>query len=217
MPHRVVDFLRASTNSLENQVSKFNKSTSDAPRRRYSPNRVAKGSKSSVRAPTTLITQGDLDGTPAPPYATRPKMADSRASSLSADSRKEHGHHHHHHRISFPSIHFGRSSKDGHPASPATLDWQLESPPLVMYGDAEASSGALLSGQIFLNIKEEGLEVDSLDASLSIRVTQKKPFANHCVECASQRTELKKWDLLPHPLTMGKGKLDNILSPPPPP
>lgn len=208
MPHRVVDFIRASTNSLENQVSKLNKSTSEAPRRRYSPNRVAKSSKTSVRTSTTLITQADLDDAPAPPYATRPKMADSRASSISSDSRKEHGHHHHHHhRISFPSIHFGRSSKDGHPAAPATLDWQLESPPLVMYGDAETSSGALLSGQLFLNIKEEGLEVESLDASLSIRVTQKKPFANHCVECATQRTELKRWDLLPHLLAMAKGRL----------
>ena len=196
-------------------MSKFNKSTSDAPRRRYSPNRVAKGSKTSVRTSTTLITHSELDDAPAPPYATRPKMADSRASSLSSDSRKEHGHHHHHHRISFPSIHFGRSSKDGHPASAATLDWQLESPPLVMYGDAETSSGALLSGQLFLNVKEEGLEVESLYASLSIRVTQKKPFANHCVECAGQRTELKRWELLPHVLAMAKGKL-GIPAPPPP-
>jgi hypothetical protein len=128
---------------------------------------------------------------------------DSRASSVSSDSHKDHGHHHH--KLSFPSIHFGR--KEAHASSPATLDWQLESPPLVMYGDAETSSGALLSGQLFLNIKEEGLEVESLNATLDIRVTQKKPFAHHCAECSNQQTELKRWEFLQQPLAMTQGRL----------
>jgi hypothetical protein len=90
-----------------------------------------------------------------------------------------------------------------------------------MYGDPETSSGALLSGQLFLNIKEEGLEIDSLYATLSIHVTQKKPFANHCAECTNQHTELKRWDLLQHPLAMAKGRLAHLLilcsaHPPPP-
>ena len=130
-------------------------------------------------------------------------MTDSRASSLS-DSHKDHGHHHH--KISFPSIHFGRMSKEAHGSSLATLDWQLESPPLVMYGDAETSSGALLSGQLFLNVKEEGLEVDSLNATLNIRVTQKKPFTHHCAECSNQHTELKRWEFLQNPLAMTQGR-----------
>ncbi|KAK4149132.1 hypothetical protein C8A00DRAFT_47189 [Chaetomidium leptoderma] len=203
MPHRVVDFFRSSTHSLENQASILAKnSTSATPRRRYSPNRVAKGSRSSGRASSRLVSEDDSDDA-APPYSPRIKMADSRASSFSSDS-KEHGHHHH--RISFPGMHFGRSSKETHNSPPATLDWKLESPPLVMYGDAETSSGTLLSGQLFLSIKDEGLEIESLDATLSIRVTQKKPFSNHCVECANQHTELKKWELLQHPLAMAKGE-----------
>jgi hypothetical protein len=75
-----------------------------------------------------------------------------------------------------------------------------------MYGDPESSTGALLSGQLFLNIKEESLEIESLNATLSIHVTQKKPFVHHCADCASQSTELKKWVFLPHPLVMKKGK-----------
>lgn len=105
-------------------------------------------------------------------------------------------------------MHFGRSSKDTQLSAPASLDWKLESPPLVMYGDPATSSGALLSGQLFLNIKEDGLEIESLDATLSIHVTQKKPFANHCAECTNQHTELKRWELLQHPLAMAKGKPD---------
>jgi hypothetical protein len=108
-------------------------------------------------------------------------------------------------------MHFGRSSKETPSSSPATLDWKLESPPLVMYGDPQTSSGALLSGQLFLNIKEEGLEIESLGATLSIRVAQKRPFANHCVDCTNQHTELKRWDFVQHPLVMAKGML-----PPPP-
>ncbi|EAQ88878.1 hypothetical protein CHGG_05497 [Chaetomium globosum CBS 148.51] len=133
-------------------------------------------------------------------------MADSRASSFSSSSHKEREDHHQHHRISFPSMHFGRSSKEAPGSSPAALHWKLESPPLVMYGDHQTSSGALLSGQLFLNVKEEDLEVASLDATLSIRVTQKRPFANHCIDCTTQRTELKRWELLQHPLVMAKGE-----------
>ena len=143
-----------------------------------------------------------------PPYSPRVKMADSRASSFSSGSRKEREEHHQHHRISFPGMHFGRSSKETPSSSPATLHWKLESPPLVMYGDHQTSSGALLSGQLFLNVKEEDLEVASLDATLSIRVTQKRPFANHCMDCTTQRTELKRWELLQHPLVMAKGTSD---------
>ncbi|KAL2020803.1 hypothetical protein VTK56DRAFT_7896 [Thermocarpiscus australiensis] len=203
MPHRVVDFFRSSTHSLENQVSILaKKSALGAPRRRDSPNRAGKGSRSSERrASCDLITEDELDEVHGPPDAQQVKMGDSRASSIS-DSHKEHGHH----RLSFPNIHFGRSSKDTPSPLPATLDWELESPPIVMYGDPESSSGALLSGQLFLDVKEEGLEVESLNATLNIHVTQKKPFAHHCAECSNQYTELKRWCLLPHPLAMTRGE-----------
>jgi len=74
-----------------------------------------------------------------------------------------------------------------------------------MYGDAENSTGALVSGQLFLDIKEDEVEVESLNATLGIHLTQKRPFANHCQECAHQHTELKKWCLLPQPLVLVRG------------
>ncbi|KAK3301664.1 uncharacterized protein B0T15DRAFT_320628 [Chaetomium strumarium] len=206
MPHRVVDFIRSSTHSIESQVSSLTKKTSPgAPRRRTSPNRTGKVSRSSERASFTLISDNDLDNAAVSPYATSVNMSDSRASSLSSDSHKEAAHHHHH-RISFPGLHIVRLSKDAHTSLPASLDWQLESPPIVMYGDPERSSGALVSGQLFLNIREDGLEIDSFHATLSIHVTQKKPFATHCNECTHQYTELKRWEFLQNPLLMSKGE-----------
>lgn len=210
MPHRVVDFFRASTHTFENQVSGLAKKTHSSNRRRDSPNGRGTRERSELLA-AYVSSEEDTEerDAHAPPYTPRVKMADSRTNSLSSDSHsnshkeKEHGHHH---RISFPGIHFGRSNKESYVHRPATLDWKLESPPIIMYGTPDTSSGALLSGQLFLDIKEEALEIDSLVATLNIRITQKRPFANHCNDCASQCTELKKWCLLEHPLVMTKGK-----------
>ena len=217
MPQRVADFFRSSTHTIEHKVSNLAKnSTSSASRGRPSADRAAKGSRGPGRAPSLNHEAADLDDTPAPPYQQHARMSGSRTSSFSSDSPKEHGQHHHH-RISFPGLHFGRSSKDTHSSSPATLDWGLESPPLVMFGDPESSTGALLSGQLFLNVREDGLEVESLNATLNIHVTQKRPFANHCADCTSQHTELKRWTLLQNPLTMAKGTCSLPSSPPTPP
>ncbi|KAH8902877.1 hypothetical protein BR93DRAFT_886120 [Coniochaeta sp. PMI_546] len=132
-----------------------------------------------------------------------------RAGSYASESEKHKDHHHH--RISFPGIHLGRSSssKEGlfGTSAPATLDWKLESPPIVFYGDAENSSGALVSGQLYLDVrKEEGLELESFDATLNIHVVQKRPYVAHCHECTNQYTELKKWVFLERPLVLAKGK-----------
>ena len=227
MPHRVANFFRASTSSLENQVANLAKKTAaPSSRRRPSPlgdrdtDRHSRGSTASGSSERLAYSSSideadaDIDTTDAhtrshsPRHAPRPKMSESRSSSFTPDSQhkdkdkdKDHGHHH---RLSFP-IHFGRSSKEP-PSSPlCAVDWKLESPPIVLYGDAEHSTGALVSGQLFLLIKEDKVEIDSFDATLSIHVTQKKPFANHCTECAHDVTELKKWTLLPNPLVLTKG------------
>lgn len=213
MPHRVVDFLRSSTHSLGDQVSHFaKKSSTGAPRRKHSPNGTGKGHRGSERSSSTLICEADLDSATAPPYELlAANMSDSRASSVSSDSHKDaghqHHHQHHHHRISFPGLHIGRLSRDASTSLPATLDWKLESPPVVMYGDPDSSSGALVSGQLFLNVREEGLEIESFQATLNVHVTQKRPFTTHCAECANQHTELKRWELIQQPLAMAQGTL----------
>lgn len=130
-------------------------------------------------------------------------MGESRTSSFSSDSHREHGHHH---RGLLDVMHFGRSNKETHTSSLASLRWKLESPPIVLYGDAAHSTGAIVSGQLFLDVKEDNVEIESFDAALSVHVTQKRPYANHCPECATQVTELKKWCLLPNPLILKKGE-----------
>jgi hypothetical protein len=106
------------------------------------------------------------------------------------------------HRLSLP---FGRSSRDTHEHASASLEWTIESPPIIFYGDAETSTGALVSGQLFLDVKEEWIEIDSFEAALNIHVVQKRPFQNHCPECTNQFTELKKWKFLRQPATLPKG------------
>ncbi|KAK3691980.1 hypothetical protein B0T22DRAFT_303 [Podospora appendiculata] len=220
MPHhRVTNFLRLSATSIDNTVSTFKKN------RRRSPSTSARGSARSERVFSyASSTDDDADDSPAPPsysrpqpqpqpqsqppghnHPRRPRMAEPRPEIASSESPPP-PHPKEHHRLSFPSMHFGRSSKDGHANSSASLTWKLESPPIVLYGDAESSTGALVSGQLFLNVKDETLEFEAVNATLNIRVTQKKPFVTHCQECANQYTELKKWCLLPQPMALKRGE-----------
>lgn len=111
---------------------------------------------------------------------------------------------HHHHRISFPGLHLpGSKSPKDQPQHPhASLDWRIESPPAMMHGDTESSTGALVSGQMVLKVKDIPLEVESFTASLHIHVTQKKPFQGHCSDCTNQKTEIKSWTFLNEPTTL---------------
>ncbi|KAH8879939.1 hypothetical protein GQ53DRAFT_596023, partial [Thozetella sp. PMI_491] len=203
MPHKVADFFRQSTTSLENQVLNLKKTAANATRRRDSPQRqgLARNSRSSERV-FSYASSIDED-TEEPQRLSRPRMTtESRQNSSSSDREPKE----HHHRLSFP--HFGRGSKENHSHhanAPASLDWKLESPPIVLYGNAEESSGALVSGQLLLNIKE-GMDIDSFNACLNIHVTQKRPFTQHCYDCTNQFTELKKWDFLKQPLFLAKGQ-----------
>jgi hypothetical protein len=106
-----------------------------------------------------------------------------------------------HHRISLP---FGKSSKDQ--VSAVSIDWSIESPPVVFHGNAEDSTGALITGQMFLDVKEEAVEIGSFSASLKLHVFQKRPFQSHCTDCQNQYTELQAWQLLAHPTTLRKGR-----------
>ncbi|KAL1878585.1 hypothetical protein VTK73DRAFT_7763 [Phialemonium thermophilum] len=204
MPHLVTSFFKTSTNTLENQVSSLKKKTvANSGRRRVSPARFERASRSSERVWSYASSTEDVtDASHAPPYAARMAEASPHSGSGS-ESHKDH----HHHRISFPSLHLGRSIKESSSSSAVTLDWKLESPPIVFYGDAENSSGALVSGQLFLNInREEGLEFDSFDATLTLHVLHKKPYTVHCHECSNQVTQLKKWVFLDRPLILAKGQ-----------
>ncbi|KID64999.1 arrestin (or S-antigen), partial [Metarhizium hybridum] len=116
------------------------------------------------------------------------------------------------------SLHFGRSSRhdgaagsshsasSGGPHAPASMDWSIESPPIVFYGSPEESTGALVSGLMYIDVHADAIEVDSFTASLTMHVTQKKPFQSHCADCQTKVTELKNWQFLAHPTSLRRGR-----------
>ncbi|KAI1075506.1 hypothetical protein F5B20DRAFT_585301 [Whalleya microplaca] len=198
MPHRVVDFFRSSNDSISSIKASVQRRTSPAATPRNSRSRERPTRNSSY---ASSIDEGAAEQTQ-PPLST---VAPAKMSEL-AKEKEKHKDAHNHHRLSFPSLHIGgsKAQKDQAQNPNASLDWKIESPPAVMHGDTESSTGALVSGQLLLCVKEEDYEVDSFDAKLEIRVTQKKPFAGHCQSCSTQTTELKSWSFLSEPSALSK-------------
>jgi len=196
MPHRVTSFFRSSSASLETQVSNLKK----AARRASSPNGA---SRRPERPSYASSIESDADEV----HHHSPIMtATSAHSPLVAATSPLDGHStHEHHRLSFSGLHFGRSNKESHSNPHASVDWKVESPPIVLYGDADHSTGALVSGQLFLKVKDDGFRVESFNASLKVHVTQKRPFTTHCNDCINQYTEIKTWTFLQSPPPLAKG------------
>ncbi|KAJ2974573.1 hypothetical protein NUW58_g8618 [Xylaria curta] len=178
MPHRVVDFFRSPNDSIH--------SIKQTVQRRTSPT----SSRSASRE------------------RQRPSRTPSYTSSVDGDGAAEEKHKEHH-RLNFPSLHLvgHKSQKDLSYNENASLDWKIESAPAIFYGSPEESSGALISGQLQLRVKDEAFEVENLEANLAICVTQKKPFSSHCRDCASQKTELKSWSFLSEPTVLAQQRM----------
>ncbi|ORY68361.1 arrestin [Pseudomassariella vexata] len=198
MPHRVANFFRSSNDSITNNIkASVQRRKSPGARTRTTTSR--EGSTRSISYASSIEDDAEQDHAQsrfhstifAPPV----KMPESAKEKEAA----------HHHRLSFPGLHLGgsKSSKDQTQHPSASLGWKIESPPAVMYGDTETSTGALVSGQMQLAVKED-FEVESFEAWLYIHVIQKRPFQNHCNDCANQKTELKKWAFLAEPTTLSK-------------
>lgn len=221
MPHRVAAFLRSSSHSFENQVNQvIHLKKANARSRTKSPHRITAGAisdgptRSSERVASYPSSINDEMDEPSPlsdahttshPHSPAPavggRVTDSPRLRPKLDNHdKDKEKDHHHHRLSFPGLHLGRSHKEQHSNPHAHISWKIESPPIIFHGDAENSTGALVSGQLYLDIKDDaGYEIDLFKATLSIRVTQKKPFTVHCNECTNQFTQLKEWTFLSHP------------------
>ncbi|KAI2631080.1 hypothetical protein GGR54DRAFT_628075 [Hypoxylon sp. NC1633] len=194
MPHRVVDFFRSSNDSIHNIKASVQRRNSPSPRS-TSPERPTRHS-----SPASSVFGDAPDHNTQTPHSTAPAVK------MAEPIKEKHKDNHSHHRLSFPSLHLGssKSSKD-QPQNPnASLDWKIESPPAVMHGDKDNSTGALVSGQLLLDVKEHNFEVDSFDAKLNIHVIQKKPFANHCHQCSNQTTEIISWTFLNEPTILSK-------------
>ncbi|KAL3423341.1 LMBR1 domain-containing protein [Phlyctema vagabunda] len=111
-----------------------------------------------------------------------------------------------HKRLSLTGLHSAKSSsiKIGQP----NIDITIESPPLVFYGSAVASTGALLSGQVMVNVADDPLVTENFKMRLVVQTTRKKPFHAHCTDCAQQTEELMRWDFLQGQATLKKGEHD---------
>lgn len=212
MPHRVASFFRSSTENITTTAATALKSA--ATRRRDSSSRSAGTTRPRFSSRDLLADRAHSYASSVSdegeegifaigmPEITNTSSHSSHGSSAVAPSSNNNTTTHKKHRISLP---FGRSSRDSHENASASLDWKIESPPIVFYGDADNSTGALVSGQLFLEVKEDWLEVDVFEASINVHVTHKKPFQTHCTDCANQLTELKKWRFLRQPTTLPRG------------
>lgn len=136
-----------------------------------------------------------------------------------SDEEEEHNHRHHHlhHAVKMQdladavskanrklSLPFG--GKKEQQCAAVSLDWKLESPPIIFHGNSDDSTGALLSGTMIMDVHQESIELDSFNASLNIHVNHKQPFHKDCSECANQYTELKAWTFVDHPSVIYKGR-----------
>ncbi|CAK7214450.1 Endocytosis regulator [Sporothrix eucalyptigena] len=224
MPHRVSNFLRNPSASLEAQVASLKKATvrRPSPKPRSSTSSTSssiRGHPNGHRAFSYASSLGDDDDDFSPPPPSHQnsdhhnhtmKTMTSLQRTSSAERREADQHSSGHHRISFGPLHFGRTSRESHhtPAhnSNLTIDWKIESPPIVLHGDAENSTGALVSGLLFLTVRDEPVQLESFNATLNIHTTQKRPYTAHCHDCIHQYQELQKWSFLQGPLTLTKGE-----------
>ncbi|TVY24800.1 Uncharacterized protein LHYA1_G006821 [Lachnellula hyalina] len=114
----------------------------------------------------------------------------------------------HNKRLSLTNLITPKSSTKSIPQHhPVTLDIKIESPPAVCYGPPANSSGALISGQLQLNIQEDQMSIETLRLRFNVEVTRKKPFRNHthCPDCTKQTEQLDEWNILTAPSILPRG------------
>lgn len=196
MPHRVANFFRSSNDNINSLKASVQRRKSPNPKTQ--PSRPREGTVRRV----SYASSTDEDAEHRQPSSVRNNLSAPAVKMTEPPAKKDKDHHHH--RLSFPGLHLGGSkAPKEQPQHPhASLDWRIESPPAMMHGDPDNSTGALVSGQMVLKAKDIPLEVESFTARLNIHVTQKKPFQGHCSDCANQKTELKSWTFLAEPTTL---------------
>ncbi|CAA9959909.1 hypothetical protein P3342_005287 [Pyrenophora teres f. teres] len=87
----------------------------------------------------------------------------------------------------------------------ASMNMSVESPPIVFYNSPQASTGAIFSGQLMINVHDPFITVEKFEMRMLAIVTTKKPVAPHCPECSTQTTEIHKWEFLTHPTSLRHG------------
>lgn len=74
----------------------------------------------------------------------------------------------------------------------------MESPPAVLHGSMNYSSGALLSGRLKLNVDDPAgeLTLQTFTMALQVNTTTKKPISKECKDCMTKIEVLKEWKFL---------------------
>ncbi|KAF3161599.1 hypothetical protein EYR41_000812 [Orbilia oligospora] len=139
--------------------------------------------------PGTIV---DLDSTNTKPRSTRSSRSSNRDS---ADYSIR----------SYKSSKSSKSSQESITPLAGSLHVQIESPPIVCYGPASESSGALLSGMLWLTVAPWEIDLESLKLTFQSTVTTKKPVVFGCPDCTSKTTDLNTWDFITstHPVSHG--------------
>ena len=85
------------------------------------------------------------------------------------------------------------------PSKPAKLAIDMESPPLIFYGNPSHSTGALLSGQLLLTVTDPEINLQTFQMVLIARITNKRPITKDCPNCQVKDTQLFSWNFLTEP------------------
>lgn len=88
----------------------------------------------------------------------------------------------------------------------ASMNMSVESPPIVFYNSPETSTGALLSGQLVINVHEPSVTITKFEMRLLSIVSTKKPVGAHCLECSHQETDIHRWTFLTHQASLSHGQ-----------
>ncbi|KAK9324966.1 hypothetical protein V1517DRAFT_12219 [Lipomyces orientalis] len=89
---------------------------------------------------------------------------------------------------------------------PIEFNLVIESPPLICYGSRTQSTGALLSGLLFLYVNAYTIAMKSVTLELVQEVTVKRPSIGACKNCIHHVNVLKRWDLLKHDTTLPRSE-----------
>lgn len=90
-------------------------------------------------------------------------------------------------------------------SSPAKLNIKVESPPLIFYGRPHSSTGAILSGQLELDVLAADATLQSVELVLQCKVTMKRPIVKKCEACQTRTTQIFKWTFLSEPSVYRNG------------
>jgi arrestin-related trafficking adapter 1 len=101
--------------------------------------------------------------------------------------------------------HSDKKSPKIDPKRPAKMDMEVESPPLVFYNQPQSSTGALLSGQLKVQVTDPTVTFEKFEMRLLATVTTKKPVSHNCPDCTTQTTEIYKWEFLKVPTPLNHG------------